>query len=284
MLSLTRISVMLYALVTSCAPDEPQHPCDPESGLYNGCKKVAVGGECTIDPECEGDNALCAEGTCICIPACSGKECGDDECGGSCACQAGLHCGGDQQCFDPCAGKECGDGGYGESCGSCEAGEVCTDYYLCEYPETWTDPTSGHTWQVTPTGGTMAWSDAKSHCAGLSLDGSGWHLPNIGELRSLIRGCPATELGSEICKLEEGGCLDSTCNDGDLCEYCPGNDGPAGGCYWPDEMQGECFWSWSSSPVEDGDIGAWGVHFVNGSVHHYGVYSGGHVRCVRDAP
>jgi hypothetical protein len=146
---------------------------------------------------------------------------------------------------------------------------------------TWTDPTSGLTWQVTPTGGTMSWSEAKAHCAGLSLDGGGWRLPKIGELRSLIRGCPATELGSETCKVEEGGCLDSTCNDGDLCEYCPGNDGPADGCYWPDEMQGECSWRWSSSPVEDyGDI-AWSVYFSYGDVYNDGVTNDINVRCVR---
>ena len=146
---------------------------------------------------------------------------------------------------------------------------------------TWKDPTSGLTWQVTPTGGTMSWSEAKAHCAGLSLDGGGWRLPKIGELRSLIRGCPATELGSETCKVEEGGCLDSTCNDGDLCEYCPGNDGPADGCYWPDEMQGECSWRWSSSPVEGYDGVAWLVGFHGGGVNFGGVGFDANVRCVR---
>lgn len=87
---------MIAMIATSCAPDEPDHPCDPESALYNGCKKVEIGGECTIDPECEGDNVKCIDDVCVCFPLCGGKECGDDGCEASCGecmdngiCQAG---------------------------------------------------------------------------------------------------------------------------------------------------------------------------------------------------
>ena len=274
---------VLAGVCLTCAPDEPQHPCDPESSIYNGCEKVAIGGACTIDPECEGDSVGCVDGVCVCFPQCTGKECGDDGCGGSCGeCGAGWQCDGDQQCFDPCVGKECGDDGYGGSCGACGAEEVCTDY-SCEYPETWTDSKSGLIWQVEPTGGTMKWDAAKTHCSDLDLAGhTDWRLPNIGELRSLIRGCPATEQGSATCKVEEGGCLDSTCNDGSLCKYCSSNGGPADGCYWPDEMQGACSWYWSSSPVEDIDDYAWYVFFSHGFVDDLVVYLDNYgVRCVR---
>ena len=147
--------------------------------------------------------------------------------------------------------------------------------------DTWKDPTSGLTWQVTPTGGTMNSSDAKSHCAGLSLDGGGWRLPTIGELRTLIRGCPATEDGGS-CNVEEGDCLAWSCRD-DSCGGCSYKDGPGeGGMYWPDEVEGDCCWYWSSSPVEDVADGAWLVGFSGGLVGIRDVdYGGTHVRCVR---
>ena len=157
---------------------------------------------------------------------------------------------------------------------------------------TWTDPTSGLTWQVTPTGGTMNWSEAKARCVGLDLDGGGWHLPTIGELRSLIRGCSKTEPGGS-CYVEDGGCLKRRCQN-NSCEGCLYKGGPADGCYWPDGMRGICRWYWSSSPVEDGGDGSWYVIFNLGPVDGSGV--GGYVfdagsvhnlllvRCVRDAP
>ena len=89
---------------------------------------------------------------------------------------------------------------------------------------TWKDEKSGLTWQVRPTGETMKWSYATAnHCSSFSLAGfTDWRLPTKKELASLIRGCK-----------------DDTCDQG---------KGPANGCYWPDEMKGECSFYWSSSP------------------------------------
>ena len=205
--------------------------------------------------------------------------------------QAGADCPGDQEC----SGLQCGpDPVCGESCGSCDSDETCQngqcveqgseDTYSPPTGGTWKDPASGLTWQVVPPGWWKSWSEAKEYCAGLELGGGGWRVPDIGELRSLIRGCPFTELGSSTCKVEPGGCLDSSCNDGDLCEYCSGGDGPADGCYWPDEMQGDCTWYWSSSPVEDNFYTAWYVGFHYGYVNYYypvDVDVGRLARCVR---
>lgn len=162
--------------------------------------------------------------------------------------------------------------------------------------ETWTDPTSGLTWQVTPISDKSgqedwSWFAAKTYCNDLNLAGhTDWRLPDIGELRSLIRGCPVTEMGSATCEVEEGGCLDSTCTysscdyDDNLCGCCESFAGPADGCYWPDEMQGPCGDYWSSSAVEDLDDFAWYVRFDHGYVDFFvdvfdgfGVF----VRCVR---
>ena len=125
----------------------------------------------------------------------------------------------------------------------------------------------------------MSWADAKSHCANLELAGGGWHLPTIGELRTMIRGCPATEDGGS-CNVEEGDCLAWSCEDGS-CSGCSNFGGPADGCYWPDEMEGTCSSYWSSSPVEGAGIYAWYVSFYSGNVDNDGVNDDKRVRCVR---
>jgi len=73
----------------------------------------------------------CIAGKCTCVPACTGKECGNDGCGGQCgACPAiapvcvdGL-CASD--CTADCAGIECGDDGCGGICGECDDDLACT--------------------------------------------------------------------------------------------------------------------------------------------------------------
>jgi len=141
--------------------------------------------------------------------------------------------------------------------------------------DTWTDQTSGITWQVTPPGVTMVWSSANAYCTGLSLDGGGWHLPTIDELRTLIRGCPATEDGGS-CNVGEADCLAMSCKD-EACDGC----GFCSVCYWPDEMQGPCDRYWSSSPVDDGGGPAWYAFFYSGRVGTDAVYYNNMVRCVR---
>ena len=226
----------------------------------------------------EGDVANC-DADLIADP-CSGSVCGEGaipgfQCGTCNEC--GTECSEGQCVFTACDGKECGDDGCGGNCGTCQADEGCVDGACAVVA--WTDASSGLAWQVSPTGGTMKWNDAKSHCANLDLAGGGWHLPTIGELRTLIRGCSATEAGGS-CNIEEGDCLSWSCRDSS-CSGCSNNQGPAEGCYWPDEMEGSCSWYWSSSPVEDPDYYAWKVYFNLGYVYYDGVSYDGHVRCVR---
>ena len=197
---------------------------------------------------CSPDDFLTDPSTCV--PDCKDKSCDTDGCGGTCGtCSAGLSCQG----------------------GTCVEGDT---------EGTWTDPTSGLTWQVTPTGGTMNWDDAKSHCSNLPMAGGGWHLPTISELRSLIRGCPET-VTNGACQVTDS-CSSSDCWDQGDCWSCSGGNGPGqDGMYWPDEIEGDCCWYWSSSPVEDADDVAWPVDFLDGDVGYDGVVYDGHVRCVR---
>ena len=186
----------------------------------------------------------------------------------------GADCPGDKDCTERLCGP---DPVCGESCGpSFAKGDV------------WLDPASGLTWQVTPTGGKMDLSDAKSHCAHLSLAGGGWHLPTIGELRTLIRGCPYTVTGGS-CKVTDS-CLGGyLCGNRPDCEGCTYDGGPSeDGLYWPDEVEGNCsrfdrFLYRSSSPIEDGNYYSWYVNFANGGLRGGPLLDSflAHVRCVR---
>ena len=116
----------------------------------------------------------------------------------------------------------------------------------------------------------------------MSLDNhDDWYMPDITELRTLIRGCPATETDGS-CNINVEGCLDNSCED-NSCVGCADDAGPdPDGCYWPTELSGGCVMFWSSS-VATGGLGdnAWYVGF-----NYAGVDSGrqGHVNyaiCVR---
>ena len=255
---------------------------DPE---LDACKDAACGddgcggscGECSCGEDCQ-------DGQCH-FAACDGKECGIDGCGGSCGeCGCGEDCQKGQCHFTACGGKECGTDGCGGSCGDCPGGKpVCAMNGLCveNYEGTWLDQVSGLTWQIMSADTTMNWATAKTYCANLDLAGGGWHLPTIGDLRSLIRGCAKTQ-SEGTCNVDDDKCLATSCRDSS-CDGCSSYDGPGeGGMYWPVGVEGECCWYWSSSSVEDSASNAWGVPFQYG-----GVYTVGHisntewVRCVR---
>jgi formylglycine-generating enzyme required for sulfatase activity len=148
------------------------------------------------------------------------------------------------------------------------------------------DPTSGLCWQDPPAPTSMSWDDAIAYCRRLALAGHGageWHLPTIDELRSLIRGCPATEPRG-TCAVTDPSCLGAGCWT-EVCSGCSRNGGPgAGGCYWPEGLAGSCSWYWSSSSYAGSASYAWYVYFNYGGVHFYGKTYTHYVRCVRRGP
>ena len=144
--------------------------------------------------------------------------------------------------------------------------------------DTWTDSSSGLNWQVTPSSDNLTWDDAKSYCDNLSLDGGGWHLPTISELRTLIRGCNVNVTGGS-CGVTDS-CLDSDCQD-ESCYACNTEEGPNNGCYGPSELPSECDWYWSSSAVAAGAGYAWFVSFDDGNVFNYPIDYDFFARCVR---
>ena len=266
-------------------------PGDCAASTCAGCCQGTVCKAGTSNSECGKNGAACAScsGGKTCQSQACAYKCGDGVCAagqedycncpGDCAASTCAGCCQGTVCKAGTSNSECGKNG--ASCANCTAsGKVCQSQG-CVVPPTWTDPTSGLTWQVTPTGGIMNWSNAKAHCAALSLDGGGWYLPSISELRSLIRGCPGTVTGG-ACEVTDSCLSYSLCWDEGACYSCSGGDGPADGCYWPDSIIGTCGWYWSSSPVEDFDDFAWHVDFNNGRVNRYDVdYYHLRVRCVR---
>ncbi len=269
---------VLAIWLSSCGDGDD--PSERLSQVGETCSKT---GDCDSGLVCLG--AVCQQGGAVCPDdqECSGLECGPDPvCGTSCG-----TCSGDESCSDgacvactpSCGGKECGDDGCGGTCGDCGGGSTCQEGQCsgASAGGTWKDSSSGLTWQNPPAEGYMTWSEAKQYCS--DLDGGGWRLPTIGELRSLIRGCPATKSGGS-CNVEDGDCMAWSCRDGS-CGGCEYYSGPAHACYWPDNVQGECDWYWSSSPVEDSYGYAWFVGFGHGHVHLGYVDDDTIVRCVR---
>jgi hypothetical protein len=100
------------------------------------CVPDCTGLQCG-DDGCGGSCGTCAVGEdCIggmclpgCVPDCTGLQCGDDGCGGSCGtCVVGEDCIGGTclpGCVPDCTGLQCGDDGCGGICGTCAVGEDC---------------------------------------------------------------------------------------------------------------------------------------------------------------
>jgi hypothetical protein len=144
----------------------------------------------------------------------------------------------------------------------------------------------------------MTWESAVLYCDGLDLAGhDDWRLPNISELRSLVRGCPYTETGGSCpivdtcphCGIEES-CLTSDCwADGENeCQLCPS----ATECAWESALVGTCYvyedppfasrvdtYFSSSESVDTGE--AWCVHFLDGMLNQCSLQGEHQVRCVR---
>ncbi len=102
------------------------------------------------------------------------------------------------------------------------------------------------TWQQTVASGTYTWAGAKTYCAGLNLGGTGWRIPTVKELQTIVD--------------------DSQAN--------PSIDTTA-------FLSTPVDWFWSSSPLAGSSSFAWGVDFTCGVTSYNGVSDYHDVRCVR---
>jgi hypothetical protein len=161
---------------------------------------------------------------------------------------------------------------------------------------TWTDSSSGLTWQYPTAVNWMDWQEAVAYCANLSLDGGGWHLPTIGELRSLVRDCAATRTGG-ACGVTDACPEQFACwGESDVCNGCGD-----GGCNWDPalffEKEPQClpaYWSSTtylavppgrSDPPPADDQTAWALMYAGGGLlPHPKQPAALKVRCIRAAP
>jgi hypothetical protein len=169
-----------------------------------------------------------------------------------------------------------GDGGAEADVGAGDA-DVCDG--------SWLDPTTGYLWGNPESERWLTWDEAISYCNGLTLcelPAGSWALPTIGELRSLIRGCPDTMTGG-ACGVGDA-CVDDSCWS-TACEGCPYLSGPgAGGCYWGASIEGWCFWYWSSSSQTGDAPYAWTVGFEWGTAYDQAKFLSVHAACIRRGP
>ena len=123
----------------------------------------------------------------------------------------------------------------------------------------------------------MDWNDAVSYCNNLTECGySDWRLPNINELRTLIKNCPGSQTGGS-CAVKDPSCLSSDCwSDDCYCEYKENNGG-----YYSKLGDDDNVYLWSSSVLSDSSYYRWHVYFDNGSVNVHNVDDTNYVRCVR---
>lgn len=146
--------------------------------------------------------------------------------------------------------------------------------------EVWTDSSSGMMWTVGDEL-QLGWDGAKNHCTNLNWGGyDDWRLPGVDALRTLIRGCGATETGG-ACGVTDD-CLNSTTCRSSSCDGCEWLEGPGSdGAYWPSEISGPVDWYWTSSPVEETPGYVYLVAFYDGGVDIDAADGLYRTRCVR---
>jgi hypothetical protein len=94
------------------------NPCTTDACTFTDpfCSHTAIAGCCTSTPQCGGGTKVCFNNQC-CTPNCTGKDCGDDGCGGTCGtCTEGFTCDASNKCY--CA-----------TC--CQSSDECTFQNLC---------------------------------------------------------------------------------------------------------------------------------------------------------
>ena len=150
------------------------------------------------------------------------------------------------------------------------------------------DSTSRLTWSKKSTE-TMAWQDAKNYCTSYTEGGlTGWHLPNIDELRTIFiadraSSCQVSEVNNCLswgscwtCKTcTETGVISTTSDT--TCLNSNWGTSYSDGRY--SKFGDTDNWFWSSSISNDSS--RWGINFSNASVGHNNSSYNGYIRCVR---
>ena len=131
-------------------------------------------------------------------------------------------------------------------CGSTTSGTPCKD------------PIKGWIWSE-KSSEAMTWEEAVRHCDNMNEgDSEDWHLPNISELRTLIKDCPATEVGG-ACSVTAN-CLSDGCWSENSCLSCTSDINHS--------KLGDTGWFWSASARAEDNETAWGIYFSNAKLQN----------------
>ena len=173
----------------------------------------------------------------------------------------------------------------GGSSDAADDGAVAADGGTCGRSGTmtcFTDPTTQLMWENPTTPGACNWQAATDDCSVLSACGhDDWRLPNIDELRTLMKGCVGTDTGG-ACPIHVG----SSQNDFNNTCYCTkfAGQGP-GGCYWDPAFGDQCgyftYLYWSSSVTALTDKTSWAASYFDGRLLAPFKTDKQRVRCVR---
>ena len=175
-------------------------------------------------------------------------------------------------CVNPCKSNPCDSfTGFTD--------KVCVAYNYEQYSCGGKDSSSKLRWS-TKAVDPMDWNSAVSYCDGLTEGGySDWRLPNISELRTLVRNCNDTETGGS-CGVIDTGNSSTTCLSYNECrnDACDGCTSDSSGYY---SKFGESSWFWSSSTLSTHADYAWLLGFYNARVSNLSKTYVQDVRCVR---
>ena len=195
------------------------------------------------------------------------------------------------ECVNPCDYEPCEEDEH--SIGGCtptawnEYSCECERYYIWDGSSCTALPTCS-TAQITPckystliwsakASSSRTWYNANSYCENLEEGGfTDWRMPNISELRTLIRNCSYT-MPSGSCAVRDPGCLSSSCwteATCDTCSYVGSNSGKY--CIFGDNEV-----LWSSSPYSGTTDKVWHINSLYGSIQPRDKNEKDDIRCVR---
>ena len=219
--------LLTIATMVSCGSDSAGSST-PDTVDTSSCVPACEGKVCG-DDGCGGTCGTCeegvtcnSEGLCGCLPSCDGTGCGDDGCGGTCECKANEQCNSSDECVcvPSCETGSCGDNGCGQAC-NCETGFVCDEATgICG-----DDPAcKGFTFAGCCAGSMLKYCEEgtikSSNCE--ALPSCGWNTDNG------YYGCGEEENSTDPSDEASGVCPDCTPNCAGV-EAC-GSDGCGGAC------------------------------------------------------